>query len=473
MDKNNKPKVKIVFDPEMKDVRDFFLDGYMTGRREVGERGYITEPIYAYDVSKLYTTSAIAQPLPNAHTEFFEIDDSDDLERYEGMVEVEFEFPETVQYPCLPVIDERFPKQIYPLRGKTVCGVCEVRLAKRLGAKIHIIRSCVFEPSNAEINHPIRKCLEEILELANEGKGTPQETFMKNLVNGLIGKLMQRNKLEQKEQKWIETTTVASETSWSPILASLIVSRARTFYSEILTLGSPIYGHTDSIFSRTPIDLDARIIRQLRKYGSEGLKLETTFVKFWTPRAACYYGQTEDGKIRTARQGIRGQEKDFVKAIEPNLGNPEAPNRTVFVTLKMATFKDKNLHKGLLGHELVTITDTDFDYDHKRRLLNPNANLWIESSKTVPWQSIDELLETVTIEKDRRKTKLKEGFRRQRVGQVGRPKVVTEEDRQEMLKLLQEGYTRHQIAEKFKEKYGQATVYRSLSKLDPPLTVTA
>ena len=58
----------------------------------------------------------------------------------------------------------------------------------------------------------------------------------------------------------------------------------------------------------------------------------------------------------------------------------------------MATFKDKNIDANLLGHELVTITETDFEYDHKRKLLNPDANLWTESSKTVPWQSIEELL---------------------------------------------------------------------------------
>lgn len=467
LDKNYKPKVRITFDPTKKHVRDIFLDGYAAGRREVSERGFIAGPVYAYDVSKEYTTSAIMQPLPNAHTQFTEITDEDDLDRFEGMLEVRFEFPETAQYPCLPVIDERFPKQIYPLKGISVCGVAEVRLAKRLGAKVYIIRSCVFKPTQDEINHPIRQVLEEILALANEGKGTAQERFMKNIANGLIGKLFQRNKLEQKEQKWIETVTVASETSWSPILAALILSRARAIYSEILTLGTPVYGHTDSIFSRTPIDLDAPMNRELKKHGSEGLKLEAEFKRFWTPRAACYYGETKDGRIKTARHGIRGQEQDFIKAIGPRLGDLRASNRTVFVSLKMASFKDRNLDANLLGHELVTITDTDFEYDHKRKLLNPNANLWSESSKTEPWQSIDQLLETVQIKKDRRQRKLKEGFEQQetkRIGQVGRPKVVTDEDRTEMLRLIAQGWSRHKIARRFKDKYSQMTVYRSLPK---------
>jgi len=133
----------------------------------------------------------------------------------------------------------------------------------------------------------------------------------------------------------------------------------------------------------------------------------------------------------------------------------------------MASFKDKNLDANLLGHEFVTITDTDFEYDHKRKLLNPNANLWSESTNTAPWRSIDELLETVQIKKDRRQRKLKEGFERQetrRIGQVGRPKVVTEEDRTEMLRLLVQGWSRHKIAQRFKDKYSQRTVYRNLPK---------
>lgn len=469
LDKDGKPKVKIVFDPSKTQVRDFYLDGYWAGRREVYERGYISEPVYAYDISKEYTTAAIIQPLPNAHTKFLfnEIDDSDDLNQFEGMLEVNFEFPGSVQYSCLPVVDERFPKQIYPLKGRSVCGVAEVRLAKRLGAKIYIIRSCVFKPTNVEINHPIRQCLEEILTLANEGKGTPQERFMKNIANGLIGKFFQRNKLEQREEKWIEQTTVASETSWSPILAALILSRARAIYSEILTLGTPIYGHTDSVFSKRSIDLDAPVIRQLREYGSEGLKLENEFELFWTPRAACYYGRTKEGKVRTARQGIRGQEQDFREAVEAKLGKSDAPNRTVFLSLKMASFKDKNLDANLLGHEIVTITDTPFDYDHKRKLLNPSVKLWSESSKTRPWTSIEELLEAVQIKKDKRQRQLKEGFGEQakrEIGQVGKPRTVTEEDRTEMFRLLRQGYAKNKIAEQFKAKYSRSTVYRILSK---------
>ena len=462
LDKRGRPKKRIAFDPEMTWVRDFYLDGYCAGRREVYERGFIAEPVYAYDISKEYTTAAIIQPLPSARTKFGSITDKDGLNQYEGMLKVQFEFPEKTEQPCLPVIDLRYPKQVYPLKGNTTCGVAEVRLAKKLGAKVHIIRSCVFKPTESEINHPLRQVLEEILALANEGKGTPQERFMKSIANGLVGKLFQRNHLEQLERWKPDVVTEASESSWSPIWAALILSRARAIYSEILTLGNPVYGHTDSIFSRTPIDLDAPINRELKKHGSEGLRLECVFSQFWTPRSACYYGQTEDGKIRNARQGIAVSSDDFVRVLEPKVGDRNAPNETVFLGLKMATFKDKYLSKGLLGHEIGKKTETTFEYDHKRRLLNPDANLWSESTKTVPWTSIEELLETVTIKKDRAERKLKTGFKQ--AGRVGRPKVVSDKDRTEMLLLLKQGVSRHQIAKRFQGKYGMRTVYRSLPK---------
>lgn len=463
LDKGGRPKKRTVFDPEMKPVRDFYLDGYCAGRREVYERGFISEPVYAYDISKEYTTAALMQPLPTAHTEFISITDSDDLDHYEGMLKVEFEFPEKTAQPCLCVIDLRYPKQVYPLKGKTTCGVAEARLAKRLGAKISIINSCVFKPTDSEINHPLRQVLEEILALANEGKGTPQEKFMKGIANGLIGKLFQRNKLEQLERWSPDTLTEASESSWSPILAALILSRARAIYGEILTLGEPVYGHTDSVFSRSRIPEDAPIIQDVRKHGSEGLKLECVFTRFWTPRSACYFGHTEDGKTKkTARHSITVSSDDFVRVIEPKLDNSNAPNETVFLGLKMATFKDKYLSKGLLGHEIVRKTETPFEYDHKRRLLNPTANLWSESTKTTPWKSIEELLESVTIKKDRAHRKLKEGFKQ--AGRVGRPKAVSDKDRAEMMVLLKQGYSRHRIAERFKDEYSQRTVYRSLPK---------
>lgn len=465
--KTKKPKQITIYDRTKIQIRDFFLDAYWGGRREVGERGLVPGPIYAYDISKLYTTAAIMQPLPNADTEFLmdDLDDSSNLDLFEGVIDARFEFPESVDYPCLPVNDERFGKLIFPRTGVTACGVAEIRLAKRLGAKIWIIRSCVFKPIEDEIKHPLRLVLEEILALANEFKQNGDkagETFMKNIANGVIGKFIQKNKLEQSEEReqWKEQTLQASWSSWCPSWAALILSRARAIYGGIVSLGSPVYGHTDSVFSKSEIDLNAPIIQELNAVGS-GLKLEAEFATFWTPRNACYYGRTADGKVvKIARGGLSGEDEVFKEEIESKLGKSDASNETVFVALKMASFKDK---KSPLGSEVVTIRKTDFAYDDKRKLLSPSAKLWTESSRTRAWHSIDELLNEVRMKDDPRHRTLAEGHGQQ-TGRVGRPKVVTEEDLQEMRKRLILGDTRYKIAQKFKEKYSKQTVYAALKQ---------
>jgi hypothetical protein len=462
-DKSGRLRLKNVYDPSKRHVRQHFLEGYAAAIRSTDQRGLIHGPVYYYDVSKEYTTAAIMQPLPNAHTKFLEIEDRANLDNYEGVLKINFEFPPDTEHPCLPVKDVRFPKLVCPLKGTTTCGVAEVRLAKRLGAKVWIIESCVFKPTETEIKHPLRQVLEEVLVLANEFKRKGDkagETFMKNIANGLIGKLFQRNKLEIVEaQMWSDTATKASSSSWSPIWASMILSRARAILSEILTLGTPVYCHTDSIFSRTPIDPDAPILKNLRKHGSEGLLLKCTFTKFWTPRAACYYGELENGEIRTARQGISGiREDDFIRIIKHKIGNPKSENHTKFVSLRMATFKDKWLDKGLLGHEIISTINTDFEYDHKRRLLNPDANLWSEVTESQPWKTLDELVNTVRAKKSKRtiQEQIEQSAKR------GRPPIVVEQDLQEMIALLKNGTTRRQIALRFKDRYSQRTVYRVL-----------
>ena len=60
------------------------------------------------------------------------------------------------------------------------------------------------------------------------------------------------------------------------------------------------------------------------------------------------------------------------------------------------------------------------------------------------------------------KQTLKERFERTK-GVVGRPKVVSDEDRNKMLDMLKHGLSRYKIAEWFKGKYSRRTVYRVLS----------
>jgi len=467
--KAKQPSKVIEFDHDKEDIRKWFLRLYKAGYRVSFLRGLVQKPIYAYDIVKLYTSAAIVQPLPNAHTEFVKITDEDDLDQYEGALLVEFEFPENTQYPCLPVTFEQFPKMICPLKGEEVESVANVRLAKKLGAKIHILDSCVFKPTEEEIHHPLRKVLEEILALANEGKGTPQEKFMKNIANGVIGKMFQRNRLPvDKEKPWEEKKTEVTG-SWSPILSSLILAKGQNILFQIMQLGTGVYTHTDSFFSTTPIDMNSETIRNLEKIGS-GLELKAIYHSFWTPRSAVRYGvNTENGKIEVAKGGIQGTEhEEFGEIISQKIGRADTPRKLVFVGAKLATLaeKEEDQSKRPLGHEIIAITNTEFEYDDKLHLLNPNANLWTEVSETRPWKSIEELLETLelTSEKTGRTEKMIDGYKRvARTPTGGRPKIIDPGDLKHMREMLQKGLTKYGIAQLFRDKYGRSTIYRELA----------
>jgi hypothetical protein len=450
------------------------MDGYKGGKRETAKPGYTTNPVYHYDVSKEYTVAAIMQPLPNPHTDLKIIYEPQagkplsEFDGYEGIVECDFKFPSDTPYPCLPVEDPEVGMLLFPLEGRSTCGLAEIRLAAKLGAEIHIYRGFVFKPGPDEVNHPIRRFLEDILRRANDMGGTPGEKFFKNIANGLIGKLCQRNRLEDRERwlgkaLWKDKFAVAGP-GWSPILAPLILSRARTIYSELLTLGDVIYGHTDSIFTMKPIDLDAPIIQELRKNGSD-LKSEGTYQPFWSPRAAVFWGQQvdEEGKpildvegnpeIGIARHAISSDPENFVKIVGERIGHKEGPSKLWFIHRGPPKPEDKETH----GHTVLKITaPKDISkYDLKRKPGKPSCDGWTEQIDTTPWKDVAELLAFV-------KERNKKLDSQKRTGKVR--VLISESDLEEMRKLQRETVSVNEIAQRFPQ-YKRATIHRRLKPI--------
>jgi hypothetical protein len=447
-------------------ARDIALDGYKGGIRFTPKPGYTEQPVYHYDVSKLYTVSAIMQPLPNPHTDlktFYDMKGAplSDFDGCEGMVECDFKFPDDTRDPCLPVLDPEVGMLLLPLEGRTTLGLTEIRLAAKMGAEARIFRGFIFKPGPDEINHPIRRFLEDVLKRANELKGTPGGKFFKNIANGLVGKLCQRNKVEAHEKMfgkaiWKDKFTVAGP-GWSPILASLILSRARANYCELLMLGDVVYGHTDSIFTMKPIDLNAPIIRELEKYGS-GLKFEGIYQPFWSPRAAVYWGRQveQDGKpkldiegkpkIDTARHAISSDREEFVRIVSGRIGRKEGAGKLWFVHKR----QPKPGSKEPPGHTVIKITAPDdiSKYDYKRKPVNPDYNRWTEQTETTPWKNVAELIAYVkALRKQRRKE-------RQQI-------PIEPSDLEEMQKLRRSGMSVNMVAKAY-PKYSRTTIQRRL-----------
>ncbi|MCJ7768459.1 hypothetical protein MUP79_08715 [Candidatus Bathyarchaeota archaeon] len=444
-------------------ARDIALDGYKGGIRATMKPGYTTEPVYHYDVSKEYTVAAIMAPLPNPHTDMKTFYEQNGLplsnfDGHEGIVECEFKFPEITRYPCLPVEDAEVGLLLFPLEGRATCGLAEVRLAARLGAEIQIYRGFTFIPGPDEVHHSVRRFLEDVLQRANDLKGSPGEKFFKNIANGLVGKLCQRNRYEANEKMfgktlWKDKFATAGP-GWSPLLAALILSRARSIYSELLTLGDVVYGHTDSIFSLIPIDMNAAIVQEMRRYGGD-LKDEGIYQPFWSPRGAVFWGRKVnpdgtpkldvEGKplIDTARQAVSSDKAEFARIVGDRLGKKEGPSKLWFIH----TRQPKPGSKEPPGHAVVKITQADLrKYDDKRKLDNPNYDGWIEQVNTSPWCNAAELIAFVKM---RRKQNRKGGVK------------IIASDFDEMRRLRASGVSVNEVARRYPQ-YSRKTVQRRL-----------
>jgi DNA polymerase type B, organellar and viral len=105
-----------------------------------------------------------------------------------GCARVQFEFPESVRYPTLPVRTAN--GLIFPQKGESHCAAPEIYLAMRLGAKV-TIKHGIIVPTDAStpIFGPfIRHCLDQ---RKQHPKGSFHNLFWKETANAIYGKTAQ------------------------------------------------------------------------------------------------------------------------------------------------------------------------------------------------------------------------------------------------------------------------------------------
>jgi hypothetical protein len=121
----------------------YFTDAYVGGWNTCGYPGIVNHPTYDYDVIKAYSdsqslikdidyTNPIKEEYTNIELSLGMIESPDEI----AVATVDFEFPDNVKFPCIPV---RFNgNAIYPKRGEnvTICA-STIFLALKLGAKLH------------------------------------------------------------------------------------------------------------------------------------------------------------------------------------------------------------------------------------------------------------------------------------------------------------------------------------------------
>ena len=407
-----------------RDKRYYAMKCYWGGRREAFIRGYLEEPVEIWDVKQMYPTMA-QLPLPNQTTKWTYLPSNRNslqkIERGEGIgfVHCHFEFPKGFEYPCLPVFDSQFPKLVFPLTGDTWCTSYEVELALRLGAELTDVSAWIFEPTETEWNHPLKKYMQYFNRMKNSNpEGTVPYENAKLLMNSLIGKFCQRdseysvesyqNMLEDLEfdygkfqqvlknvelrRKYRNPISVGS--CWEPEWSALILGSARAIISEIMYATKALTGHTDSVIIRKDSKTDCQAVQRLRELGSDlEHKQKYDADSFWICRSAVYSPILKLVKIanKPTHHGYPcNSHEEFGNIIKENLtaGKPVL-NETHKTHL--TTPKEALRQKAKLNTQTLRTTQINWDWDFKRKLCK-EVNIWKDWTPTEPWKSLKELL---------------------------------------------------------------------------------
>ena len=225
---------------------DFFTECYHGGRNEQFWFGPAFESVwYDYDLSSAYPSAMALIGRPD-WDKCRPIRDTKELLNFRSaelaFANVDFEFPDDIAYPVLPVRTEN--GLIFPRKGNSTTHISEILLAHRLGAKITLIEGR-FIPSGRHgnfkegIDRPIRPfdgftryCIEQRKRFT---KKTLNNLFWKELVNSTYGKtaqgLRERRIYDLRDQ---DTKPLAESPITNPVYAAFITAFCRGVLGEIM-----------------------------------------------------------------------------------------------------------------------------------------------------------------------------------------------------------------------------------------------
>ncbi|MER9642399.1 DNA polymerase [Mesorhizobium sp. M0239] len=229
--------IKETITPYFEDVHfelDFVTETYHGGRNEQFLFGICDEHIWRdHDLSSAYTTamSLIGKPVWEQMHRVESIEEIDMLDL--AFVSVDFEFPESVRFPTLPV---RSPNGIiFPRKGRSYCAAPEVVLAKQLGAQFGAMKRSIRVPVERDTGIFSRFITDCITERSAHKKGTFENLFWKEVGNSTYGKtaqgLRKKRVYDLRDDDMVE---LPESTLTQPFFASFITSYTRAVLGEIL-----------------------------------------------------------------------------------------------------------------------------------------------------------------------------------------------------------------------------------------------
>lgn len=249
---------------------DFFTECYHGGRNEQFWFGPAFEGRwYDYDLSSAYPSAMALIGRPNWQKLHVIRDTEELLNTYIAAdlvyANIEFEFPDDVRFPVLPVRTEN--GLIFPRKGNCSTHISEILLAKSLGAKISLIEGR-YIPSARHgnwaqgIDRPKRPfegftkyCIDE---RSKHPKKSLENLFWKELVNSTYGKtaqgLRERRVYDLRDMgtKKLEPSKITN-----PVYAAFITAFCRGVLGEIMNRlpeGVAIFSVTTDGFLTTATD---------------------------------------------------------------------------------------------------------------------------------------------------------------------------------------------------------------------------
>jgi hypothetical protein len=239
-------KKKVVYLKKIHWSLDFFTECYHGGRNEQFWFGQGFESVwYDYDLSSAYPSAMALIGRPDWDG-CQPIRDTEELLSYQSaelaFANVDFEFPDSVRFPVLPVRTEN--GLIFPRRGNSTTHISEILLAQRLGAKIALVEGR-YIPSSRHgnfkegVKRPIRPfdgftryCIEQRKKFP---KKTLNNLFWKELINSTYGKtaqgLRERRIYDLRDR---ETKPLPESPITNPVYAAFITAFCRGVLGEIM-----------------------------------------------------------------------------------------------------------------------------------------------------------------------------------------------------------------------------------------------
>jgi hypothetical protein len=404
---------------------------YHGGEADVFRVGFIKKPFVERDVKSLYPSATLIQALPNESTKWFRIRGPERrLDDVEGFGEVEFAFPPKTRYPCLPVVEDRVDRMVYPLRGTSWCTVAELRMARKFGAVIKKVDLHVFKPGPAEINHDLCQYMRAFMKLKSASQnGSVTYVCSKLFMNALVGKLAERRRsnslLELERMCQLRgfvgvTQLIAKSASFRaslrgllevgrvfvPEWACLIIGRARAIMAELIMKGALVVS-TDSIVVPAGTDISCPGLEALWSVESDmPVVMEADAVVIFRTRLYVLLqrvdnvrmpeGETplaQDGQWAVVKLAAHGVPVDREACAEAILESLAAKSLVTTPRLKTRLLSAESaIREGKSLNEEVTVArPPKFSLESKRSIANRDVNPWCQSSKTKPYETIGRL----------------------------------------------------------------------------------